>query len=306
MLGLVNIERLSLDQLRVLLVVVEEGSFSGAARRLNRAQSAVTYAIQQLEQQLGVEVFDRTGYRPKLNGLGEIILEDARVILARADSLIAKAGAHSAELEKSITLTIDVMTPCDALAAILREFDAEFPTIPLKLHVEAMGEVARHVRDGVADLAVLCSLPIPPEDLTLHGIGTVTLIPVVAPTHPLAKIGGLLEPDVLREHRQIVLTDRGEASAGKDFDVYTPHTWRVSDLGAKHALIVAGLGFGHLPTHLVAGDLASGRLRRLAISAHPKSGDPLRLYCAHRPDLPIGRGLAWLIDRLKRFESAPA
>ena len=85
-----NVDRLSLDQLRVLVVAAEEGSFSAAARRLDRVQSAVTYSIQQLEQQLGIEVFDRSGYRPRLNAAGESILEDARIILARVDALIAK------------------------------------------------------------------------------------------------------------------------------------------------------------------------------------------------------------------------
>jgi DNA-binding transcriptional LysR family regulator len=299
-----NIEKLSLDQLRVLVVAAEEGSFSAAARRLNRVQSAVTYTIQQLEQQLGFEVFDRSGYRPKLNGAGESILEDARIILARADSLLAKAGAHAAGLEDSLAITVDVMTPFDALAAVLRDFDATYPTVTLRLHVEAMGEVVRHVADGIADVALLCSLATAPENFTLYGIGHVTLVPVASPAHPLAAFNGAIPPEALREHRQIVLNDRSELSRGQDFNVYSPQTWRVSDLGSKHALILGGLGFGHMPTHMIAEDLRAGRLRELMIPAHPAGGDRLPIYCAHRGDRAMGRALRWLVDRFARFEAA--
>lgn len=297
-----NIERLSLDQLRVLVTVVEAGSFSAAARRLNRVQSAVTYTIQQLEQQLGVELFDRSGYRPQLNAAGRSILEDARVILMRSDSLLAKAGALVAGLETSLSLTVDVMVPFDALARVLSDFDAAFPGVSLQLQVEAMGAVAQHLYDGVADLAILCSLPFPPTDLTLVGIGHVVLVPVAAPTHPLAALTGPIDDAALREQRQIVLSDRSELSKGKDFNVYTPHTWRVSDLGAKHALLVGGLGFGSMPTHLVASDLQQRRLVALPLAMHPVGGDRLPMYAAHRPDHAGGQAQRWLIDRLRRLQ----
>lgn len=299
-----NIERLSLDQLRVLVTVVEQGSFSAAARRLNRAQSAVTYTIQQLELQLGAELFDRSGYRPVLNATGRSILEDARVILKRSDSLLAKAGAMVAGLESSVSITVDVMVPFDTLARVLADFDAAFPGVQLRLQVEAMGAVAQHLYDGVADLALLCSLPFPPEDLTLLAIGNVVLVPVVAPGHPLAALHGPIDEAALREHRQIVLTDRSPLSKGRDFSVYTPLTWRVSDLGAKHALLLGGLGFGNMPTHLVEQDLAHQRLVALDLAAHPRGGDRLPVYCAHRPEQAIGPALRWLVERLRRFEAA--
>lgn len=298
-----NIERLSLDQLRVLVTVVEEGSFSAAARRLNRVQSAVTYTIQQLEQQLGVELFDRSGYRPALNATGRSILEDARVILKRSDSLLAKAGALVAGLESSVSITVDVMIPFDAIARVLADFDAAFPGVKLQLQVEAMGAVAQHLYDGVADLALLCSLPFPPDDLTLLAVGTVVLVPVVAPSHPLARMAGPIEDAALREHRQIVLTDRTQLSKGRDFNVYTPLTWRVSDLGAKHALLLGGLGFGNMPTHLIEQDLTQGRLAALDLAAHPRGGDRLPVYCAHRPERALGPALRWLVDRLRRLDA---
>jgi DNA-binding transcriptional LysR family regulator len=299
-----NIERLSLDQLRVLVTIVEKGSFSAAARSLNRVQSAVTYTIQQLEQQLGVALFDRSGYRPTLTAAGRSILEDAGVILARSDSLLAKAGAMAAGLESAISITVDVMVPFPKLARVLRDFDAGYPTVGLQLQVDALGGVAQDLYDGIADLAILCSLALPPADLTLHAIGAVVLVPVAAPGHPLAAVDGPIHDALLHEHRQIVLTDRSPLSGGRDFNVYSPHTWRVSDLGAKHALLRDGLGFGNMPTHLVEEDIARGRLCALDLAAHPRGGDRLPMYCAYRPDHALGEAARWLVQRLRRLDDA--
>ncbi|MCU0941619.1 MAG: LysR family transcriptional regulator, partial [Hydrogenophaga sp.] len=134
-----NIERISLDQLRVLVATVNEGSFSAAARKLGRVQSAVTYTVQQLELQLGIELFDRTGYRPVLTAAGASLIEDARAVLTRADGLLAKAGAIAAGLESSLSITVDVMVPVDWLAQVLEEFDARFPGVQVQLQIEALG-----------------------------------------------------------------------------------------------------------------------------------------------------------------------
>lgn len=295
-----NIERISLDQLRVLVATVNEGSFSAAARKLGRVQSAVTYTVQQLELQLGIELFDRTGYRPVLTAAGASLIEDARAVLTRADGLLAKAGAIAAGLESSLSITVDVMVPVDWLAQVLEEFDARFPGVQVQLQIEALGAVASHLYEGVADLAILCSLPVPPDDVTILAIGQVSLVPVAAADHPLARIPGRIDDTALRDHRQIVLTDRSAISRGRDFAVYSPLTWRVADLGAKHALIRQGLGFGNMPAHLVADDIRNGTLKALVLAAHPVGGDRLPMYLAHRPDHALGPAAQWIRERLVR------
>jgi DNA-binding transcriptional LysR family regulator len=71
----------SVDQLLVLLTVVEEGSFSAAAKRLRRATSAISYAIDTLEAQLGLPLFDRgTTRKPRLTPVGEAIVSEAKAV----------------------------------------------------------------------------------------------------------------------------------------------------------------------------------------------------------------------------------
>jgi DNA-binding transcriptional LysR family regulator len=101
---------------------------------------------------------------------------------------------------------------------------------------------------------------------------------------------------MLRDQVQLVLTDRTALTEGQDFGVLALRTWRLGDLGAKHALLLAGLGWGNMPAEMVEGDLAAGRLVRLQVSEAPEHRYPIALI--HRVDMPPGPAGAWLAERL--------
>ncbi len=127
------------DQLHLLLAVVDEGSFAAAARRLGRAVSVVSYGIANLEARLGLTLFERAGTRrPVLTDDGKAILAEARMVARGMDGLRARAKGLHDGLEAEIGLVVDVMLPPDRLGAALRAFNAHFPTVSLRLHVEAL------------------------------------------------------------------------------------------------------------------------------------------------------------------------
>ena len=114
-------------------------------------------------------------------------------------------------------------------------------------------------------------------------------------THPLAQHDGPIPTDLLREQTQLVLTDRSSLTAGRDFGVYSLHDWRLADLGAKHALLRAGLGWGNLPEPLVREDLASGHLVRLKLLEQSETTFPL--YLIQRTGSPPGTAGRWLMQQ---------
>jgi DNA-binding transcriptional LysR family regulator len=121
----------SVDQLLVLLTVAEAGSFTAAAKRLGRATSAISYAIDTLEHQLGLSLFDRgTTRKPKLTQQGEAIVSEARAVAHSIETLRARVRGFLHELEPEVLLAVDSMLPSDRLTALLREFHAQFPTVP--------------------------------------------------------------------------------------------------------------------------------------------------------------------------------
>ena len=284
----------SLDQLRTFLAVVQQGSFNRAAKKQGRAISAVSYAIGALEAQLGIRLFDRQGSRtPQLTEAGSALLAEVHLIIDDVDSLVARVRGLQSGLEAELSVAVDVMVPSTVLAQMLRDFQQSFPTVPLRLHVEALGAVAALVLDGKATIGIAGPEIVEHPELESRSVGSVDLIPVAAPVHPLAGAAEI-RPGEVRKHLQLVLTDRSLLTDGQDFSVLSPQSWRLGDLGAKHALLREGIGWGNMPRHLVAGDLADGRLAELPLPEQARVD-----YCLSalwRRDTPPGPASCWLLD----------
>jgi DNA-binding transcriptional LysR family regulator len=179
-------------------------------------------------------------------------------------ALVAKVRSLQQGLEPQLSLAVDVMVPGAAIAQILREFQRMFPSVPLRLHVEALGAVAALVIDGQADIAISGPITAECPEVERQQLGAIQLIPVAAPSHPLAQMARIA-PGEARRHLQLVLTDRSPLTEGRDFSVISPRSWRLADLGAKHVLLREGLGWGNMPLHLIEDDLARGALVRLDV-----------------------------------------
>jgi DNA-binding transcriptional LysR family regulator len=293
----------SLDHLRIFLTVVEEGSFNRAARKLGRAISVISYAVSTLEAQLGMSLFDREGSRrPVLTEAGKALVAEARGVTDGVSALMAKVHSLHQGLEAELSLAVDVMVPCAVTAQLLPDFQAMFPSVGLRLHVEALGAVAALVQRGEATLGIagpeITQLP----EIEILEIGAIELVPVAAPSHPLAQ-RRRIEPGETRRHLQLVLTDRSNLTSGRDFSVFSARTWRLADLGAKHALLKEGIGWGNMPVHLVADDLADGALVRLELPEHSRLD--YRLIAVWRRDTPPGPAANWVLDEVRARLSQP-
>jgi DNA-binding transcriptional LysR family regulator len=299
------LDGVSLDQLRAFIAAVDEGSFSAAARRLHRAQSAVSELISNLEAQVGVVLFDRSERYPKLTPAGVLLVADARSVVANVDLLKARAKGIAGGLESELSAVVDVLFPIEAIAESAREFRDRFPRTPLRLYVEALGGAYKPVLDGRCSLGVVGSLPIAPESMTLERLQGVDMAMVATPEHPLAFVRGVISKAELVKHVQLVLTDRSELTAGREFGVMSPLTWRLGDLFAKHAFLLKGLGWGGMPLHAVAQDLREGRLVKLSIEDLPDEGLVLAMSAAYLTAKPPGPAGRWLIERLRQCSKQP-
>jgi DNA-binding transcriptional LysR family regulator len=118
----------TLDQLQVFLTVVDVGSFAGAARRLGRATSVVSYSIANLEAQLGVSLFDRQSTRkPQLTEAGRTVLSEARTVSNGVNGLRARVKGLLQGLEAEVHLVLDVMLPAPRVVDALKAFRLSFP-----------------------------------------------------------------------------------------------------------------------------------------------------------------------------------
>jgi DNA-binding transcriptional LysR family regulator len=295
------LDAVSLDQLRSFIAAADEGSFSAAARKLLRAQSVVSEAIGNLEDQIGVQLFDRSGRYPKLTPAGSIILADARGIVTGVDLLKARAKGMSAGLEPELSVVIDVFYPIDAVTQVAKEFRQKYPGVALRIFVEALGGAIQPVLDGRCSIGVIGSLPVIPDTFTHERLPGIVFLMVAAHDHALASYRGKIPKEVLAKHTQIVLTDRSELSSGREFGVMSSATWRLADLFAKHHFLLKGLGWGGMPLHAVRKDLEEGRLAVLPIEDVPPDGLTLPMSAVWQTKSPPGPAGRWFVDRLKQI-----
>jgi DNA-binding transcriptional LysR family regulator len=290
----------TLDQLRTFIAAVDEGSFSAAGRKLRRAQSVVSQTLANLEAQVGFPLFDRSARYPRLTEQGRTLLADARATVDSMDGFKARARTLSEGLEPELVVSVDVMFPIDLLTEAVRNFHQQFPSTPLRMYVEAMGAVIQPLLDDRCRLAIVGSMPDIPPNCVQDYLLNVPNLTVVAPAHPLASIPAPVPRSVAARYVQLVLTDRSTLTEGRDFGVVSPHVWRLADLGAKHAFLKAGLGWGGMPLPIVQADLDSGALVPLELEAHPTMGDSFSMYAVHRKDAPPGPAARWFIAQLKK------
>jgi DNA-binding transcriptional LysR family regulator len=292
-------DSLTLDQFAVFAAIVAEGSFAAAARRMNRAQSAITYAIQKLEEQSGVQLFDRSAYRAELTEAGRALLPRARRILDDVNDFRLQAAGVTQGVEAELSLVVDAFVP-DLLAGVLKEFREAFPLVTLRITVEFFQATRTALLEGTADLVLMAaSTPLPAEIERLQ-CGEVELVAVAAANHPLAKIKGSFAAELLRDHLQLVLSSRTEVLDRRDYGVHAVRHWRIADMNLRHKLLLAGVGWCSMPRQLVEADLAAGRLVELKPSRWEGSDRMPRfpLVIAHRRDNALGPAARWLVQHL--------
>ncbi|QFT01607.1 HTH-type transcriptional activator AllS (plasmid) [Labrenzia sp. THAF191b] len=300
------LDALTLDQMRTFVAIADSGSFRAAAQSLSRVQSGVSVAIANLEAQLGVELFDRSGHRPVLTRQGQMLLGSARDILLRVDVLRAKARGFAAGVETELGIAVDTLYPLQKVGTAISQMRESFPSVSVRVQVEPLGGPLEALRQKSCALAVMVGEDFRDPRIKFDALTSIIQVALVAAEHPLAKDKGAraLEALDLADHLQIVLTDPSQISAGRDFGVLSPQSCRVNTQDAKYNLILGGLGWGRLPLWLVERDLEQGRLVRLNVSALGRNGEvAAQAYVAHRLDETMGPAARHLADALISLNS---
>src|SRR5262245_50610746 len=302
------LDALTLDQMRTFVAVAEAGSFRAAARRLARVHSAVSHAIANLEDRLGVALFDRSGHRPILTVEGRALLADVRAVLMKVDSLSARARGLGEGVELQLAVALDLQFPLELAAAALKDVNDAYPSVGVRLLSTPLGASIVALRESRCSLAIT-AVEIPDPRIELESLTFISRAAVAAAAHPLAARAASGEPLTqaqLADYVQIVAEDPSPLTEGHDFGVLSPGTWRVSDNATKRALILAGIGWGSLPLWLIQCELAKGLLVRIPAVEFGRDGETVvRAYLAHRSDEPLGPAARWFRAALLRRVEGP-
>ena len=289
----------SMDQLESFVAAAEQGSFSGAARLLKKAQSAVSTHVANLETDLGLALFDRGGRNPVLTEAGARLLPEAKLILDRREHLIGVASSFEAHVEKRLVVAIDELYPESAVGELFAEFAKRFPHVELELLFPIMEDVSRLVIDGKADVGVMWRQEDLPAELGFKTIGWVPLQLVCGKNHPLAH--GRVDWEELKRHRQIMVTVRNEGTERHRLRV-AAEVWWVESHWVILQILKQGVGWALIPAHIMA---SSPVAEELAIPEleFDEGAHPVALEVIWHKQRPAGPAAKWL---RRRFAARPA
>ena len=282
-------------QLLCFDAVVTEGGFQGAAAKLHRTQPSVSLAVKNLEAQLDLRLLDRSGYRVRLTEAGRSFHERARVLLHDLDRLKAHAQQLAMGEESELRVVIGDLCPLPQTLALLRRFFDSCPHTRLHLYFEAISGPWERLLDGDADL-ILHHIDKGDPRFEFVDLFAVRVVPVVAPRFLQFPISRAITPEQMRDYAQCVIRDSARHSPARDYYlVEGARSWTVSDQLMKRELILQGMGWGHMPSYLIAADLRKKRL--LDISGKHLAGGRAELVAARRRDAPPGP----IAERLWRY-----
>lgn len=295
-------DAVTLDQLEIFVAVVDAGSFTRAADKLRRAQSAVSYGIAQLERQLDVKLLERGLHGAGPTPRGRILLAEAREVIAQADRLRAAGLAFSEQVEPEVSLSVSPIYPLNQLAEIAREMRDRFPHTVLRVHAGNVGATLADVANGRTTLG-FTGLDVP-VGMIAHLAPPVEMSRVVGPSHVLAGRRGPVSAKELRNHLQLVAMDTSEMADKLSLNVLSPRVWRVADTMIRYEMVVAGVGWTHFVRPSIAADIEAGRLVELRYGKHEVAPryTPRVFYRAAAPPGPAGR---WMVERLCDGVPAP-
>lgn len=253
--------RISLDQWRALLAVVDEGGYAKAAQALHKSQSSVTYAVQQIESLLGVKVFKIDGRKAALTPAGDALYRRARYLLDEAASLERSSKLVSAGWEPQIAIAVEGFFPSWLLLHCLEKFGRESPHTRIEVYETILGHRTDMLSTGSADLAIFS---LPPQGFEAEPLGRMRFLLVASPKHPLHALGRKVTMRDLRKHRHLVIRE-SSAGRGNPVTVEATERWTVSNFAMAIQAARAGYGFVWLPEEKIRDELASGALQPIPL-----------------------------------------
>lgn len=272
---------MTIDQVLVFHEIVRLGSFKAAAAELHRTQPAISFAIKKLEEELEAPLFDRSGYRPVLTEQGRAFYERSQQVKQSMEEITHLAQSFKNKEEPEISLSVDGISPLPVLLKHFKKFGQRFPNTKLNLSLDILSEVERKVLGREAQFGITHFIS-ESSALEIVPIATIEMVPVINPElFKEAKVKG--EDDLLKID-QIVVADPNPKSNVNFGLMSGGKKWRLKDSNFKRELLLAGMGWGHLPLHTIEGEIRTGKLMVMEFDhIRPRSLDIKLIRLRNRP-----------------------
>lgn len=253
--------RISLEQWRSLVSVVESGGYAQAAEALHKSQSTITYAVQKIEALLGIEVFRIEGRKAVLTEAGQVLYRRGKALLDDATRLERAAGNLARGWEPELRLAVDIIFPTWLLLRCFEAFAQERPETRIELIESVLGGTEETLLRGEVDFAI--GSLVPPGFLG-DALMDVRFVCAASPDHALQKLGRPVTRQDLARHRHLLIRDSGvQRTRGGSW--LGEMRWTVSHKATSIRAAVMGLGFAWFPEEAIREQLDRGELKELPL-----------------------------------------
>lgn len=253
--------QLDLNGLEALEAVVKYGGFARAAEHLHKVQSAVSHQVRKVEEQLGISVFNRDGYRVQLTPAGEAILAESRRLLAQAEHVRSVARQFSQEWEPGLVIIVDGILPLSPTLAAMKALAAANVPTRIQVKVEFLRGVQANFEKENGDLMLVADYAADPY-LHEEALPAMDCVLCVGRSHPLTRAKRVSLAD-LQEHVELSVQHSSEEQ-GYDRHLFgCERTFFLSSHYAKKEALLMGVGFGWMPLYLIHHELKVGTLREV-------------------------------------------
>jgi DNA-binding transcriptional LysR family regulator len=275
---------MTFEQLRILQAIVEQGGLIAAAKKLGKAQPSVSSSLNRLEEQLGVRLFSRDKYRIEITEAGSALYQQACDILARSTRFDALAEHLRVGNEAQIRISVEVICPNHLLLTALKQVQSQYPLCQFQFCSDVMTGGFEKLMANEVDF--VCGPNIyADENVQSRYLGTTKIGPVAAPSYL-----SLLQLDFERSV-QIILKNTAQKKDNTRFGVQDNiNQWVASDYQMKKDMLLAAMGWGLMPYHLISNELASGQLVAVDREELPVKEPAMYAFCLrNRAVGPVGR-----------------
>lgn len=261
------------EQLKMLVAVVETGSFRKAAERVYKSQAAVSKAIKGLEDELALPLFSRDSYRPQLTREGKAFYQKAQEVIVQFDRLQAFGKELSLGAEPEISVAINAICPLPTLLALIKQLTNKYPKTQINLSIETLGGPLDRLNQGEADLTITTLIK---QDPTLESTYLYDVRMLMVAAHDFEPVRfKQRSQDQMKNYSQIIVRDDSRHSQRRSVNVLQGgRCWKVNNLFSKKDIILAGLGWGQLPEHMICDELQNGSLVPLSIEDFALQNNP--------------------------------
>ena len=255
---------ITIEILEALDAIDRRGSFAKAAEELNKATSAVSYAVQKLEEQLGIAVFQRQGRRSVLTPAGRLILAEGRGILQATARLANKAKEVATGWEPRISIAVESHIAYSTFFRLLNDFLKEHPSIEIDIRESVLNGGWEALEQDRVDLIVGSPGPVPlQKGYRAIPLAPADLVPVIAGHHVQAGLAD--NPEALKialpKLRRVITHDTSLADVTRSKGLSSDgRVLYVQNIDQKVEAIMAGIGIGHLPRQRIQQPLNKGEL----------------------------------------------